>query len=196
MPPQPTPVDVRVKVILDPPGNSPPDRPPFHFETSDLPMGPDNFLIFRNHNHPGFHIFYDLDDTANPGYRFPESSLFPPNPPDENLKAALYCAPHSPCPTSPSKWGQFVAKEVTAGGKTLKVHNRNDSARNFWYTLRVTKDGGATYGDLDPGGGNENGPTNLHSERYSALLFGVAVITGVLSAVATTATLAKLDLLM
>lgn len=195
MPPQKTPSEVHVKVILDLPGSSPPDRPPFHFETKDLPMGPENFLVFRNQHHPGFLIHFDLDDTLNPGYRFPEKSLFPVSPPDQNLDAALYCAAQPPCPMSPSKWGQFIAKEVSNDGMTLKVLNRNDSPRNFWYTLRVTKDAGVSYGNLDPGGGNENGPTTRFTVS-SAMLFGGAVATGVLSAVATTVTLAKFDLLL
>lgn len=176
MPPPPKAKEVHVKVILDPPGNSPPDRPPFHFETTDLPMGPDNFLIFRNCNHPGFLIHYHLVDTDNPGFRFPTAALFPPNPPKQHLSAALYCSVQPPCPTSPSKWGIFDATEVSPDGLTLKVRNLNNGRDDFWYSLRVTKDGGNKYGLLDPGAGNQNGPEQPFTSYWIAPMVTGAIV--------------------
>ena len=159
------PMDVHVQVFLHP-GDP---RGDFHFETTDLPMGADNVLFFKNCGHPGFYIHYDLQDPTN-GYLFPESSLFPPNPPKQNLKAAIWCQQNPGCPAAPSQWGQFSGRDVTNGGKTLVVHNKNQSPQDFGYTLRVTNDGGASYLPLDPGGTNQNGPA-----RNFTVAAGVAV---------------------
>ena len=142
------PKKVHVNVILHPAGSN----PPFHFATTDLPLGPNNVLTFVNSGHPGFHVYYDLDDSQNPGYLFPDSPI------PDHLGEALYSKPQAGCPNNKGQWGQFKALGVENSGKTLLVHNRNQSIVNFGYTLRVTKDGGASYLPLDPGGVNQNGP--------------------------------------
>ncbi|HUG45047.1 MAG TPA: hypothetical protein VMK31_00865 [Sphingomicrobium sp.] len=173
------PREVHVDVIVTP-GNN----PPFKFETADLPMVPDNHLKFNNCNHPGFCVHYDLKDPPA-GYRFPDSTMFPSEPPGQHLKAALYCKVNSTCPTSPSTWGQFEAVEVKNNGNTLVVHNRNQSAAQFGYTLRVTNDNGKTFLDLDPVGTNSNGPSlTTYSMSLSTFAFsGAASALGALVAV-------------
>jgi hypothetical protein len=150
----PDPMEVHVLVFLHP-GDPKGD---FHFETTDLPMGPNNFLYFRNWGFPGFYIHFDLQEPTL-GYLFPESKLFPPNPPNQHLRAALFASSQPGCPTSPSNWGQFDGEKVINNGKTLVVWNKNQTRRDFGYALQVTKDGGATYLPLDPGGQNKNGPS-------------------------------------
>ena len=140
------PKEVHVKVFLHPTSN-----PKFHFETSDLPLGPDNSLTFENHGHPGFYVHYDLQEPIH-GHLFPGDTI------DDHLDEALFSKAQSSCPSTKGQWGQFKAKEVTNQGKTLIVHNQNQSKVQFGYTLRVTDDHGTTYLPLDPGGLNQNGP--------------------------------------
>lgn len=142
------PKEVHVSVVLHKDG----DEPPFHFETTDLPLGPNNVLTFINDEFPGFIIHYDLDDTLNPGFRFPDEKIC------NNLAEAIYVQARPGCPSGKSKWPQFWPMEVTPNGKTLIVRNENRGQVNFGYTLRVTKNGGGKYLDLDPGGDNKNGP--------------------------------------
>lgn len=177
------PMEVHVQVVLHP-GDPNGD---FHFETTDLPMGPKNFLYFRNWGFPGFLIHYDLQDPKDE-YVFPESSLFPPNPPNQHLREALYARSQPGCPTSASNWGQFEGEEVLNGGKTLVVYNKNQTPRDFAYTLRVTNDGGKTYLPLDPGGQNKNGPSR-------AIQLTTAVIAAAAGAALTFVALYSLGLL-
>lgn len=162
------PMEVHVQVFLHP-GDP---RGDFHFETTDLPMGPNNFLYFRNWGFPGFLIHYDLQDPTH-GYLFPESSLFPPNPPNQHLREALFASSQPGCPSSASNWGQFAGDEVRNGGKTLVVYNRNRTPLIFGYTLRVTNDRGANYLPLDPGGQNKNGPSRA-IEATTAVFAAIA----------------------
>jgi len=165
----PNPMEVLVQVFLHPGG----PQGDFHFETTDLPMGGNNFLYFRNWHFPGFCIHYELQEPTH-GYRFPESSLFPPNPPNQHLRAALYAQPHPGCPTSASHWGQFAAQSVENSGRTLVVRNKNQTPLEFGYTLRVTSDGGVTYLPLDPGGLNKNGSASV---SVTSTVIAVAVGT-------------------
>lgn len=184
MPGDPKPVDVNV--FIDDPTTDPPR---FRFETTQLPMGPDNHLHFANCGHPGFCIYYHLQDPTH-GYLFPEASLYPhpPGPKDEHLNQALYSAVGTNCPTSSGQWGQFKAFAVENAGRTLVVHNKNQSPASFGYTLRVTNDAGQSYLPLDPGGTNTNGPSRSLTSTYLAT-GTVAVTTGILSALATVAAL-------
>jgi hypothetical protein len=73
--------------------------------------------------------------------------------------------------------------------------NQHDHEGEFGYTLRVTKtphDDDATFLDLDPGGTNNNGSSRADVSYLKVALIGAT--TGILSAVATTAALAKLNL--
>ncbi len=164
------PVEAHVDVIL----NQPDTQPAFYFESNDLAVGEDNSLEFENRRHPGFVIHYDIDDTLNPGYRFPEANV------PDHLAEAIYVQVGPRCPQQKSNWPQFWPMEVVSGGKTLKVRNENRGKARFHYTLRLTKDGGQHWLNLDPGGTNKNGPTD---DRFSYLL-GPAV-TGVITAIAT-----------
>lgn len=132
------PWEATVNVILDVENHT------FKFET-DLPMGPNNEISFYNDGQPGFVITYHLQDPRH-GYAFPE-----------NLDEALFSTKDPVCPTSHGQWGQFKAKAVTDNGINLVVRNLNKDKHRFGYTLRVTKDGGLSFWNLDPIGGNENG---------------------------------------
>lgn len=121
----------------------------FHFETDDLPLGPKNKLTFRNEGYPGFVVTFHLKDPPD-GYHFPE-----------DLDEALWVSDQLACPDEPSKWAQFKAKAVVNNGLDLVVRNLNEKAKDFGYTLRVTKDG-TEFKNLDPVGGNENGSSNFN----------------------------------
>lgn len=159
------PLEVHVQVFLHP--GAP--NGDFHFETSDLPMGPDNHLYFTNQCHPGFLIHYDLQ--GNNAYVFPDSSIS-----TDYLHEALYCHAHANCPTSKATWGQFTGQSVEQAGKTLVVLNKNDSPANFAYTLRVTNDRGSHYLPLDPGGTNRNGGVLKNSSSATLVAIGGAVV--------------------
>ena len=165
-------VDVSVKVVL----HAPNVDPPYHFETTDLPMGPDNVLYFRNcKKNDWFRISYNLDDTANPGYRFP------PGQGPVQLQNALWVQQGFGCPQSQSSWTQFKPHSVTNNGGTLVVDNMNQNQQDFSYTLRVVKtvDGNEHWLDLDPGGVNRNGGsgamTLFSATNVLFFLAGVAI---------------------
>lgn len=164
---------VSVKVILGPPGSN----PPFHFESTDLPIGNDNVIFFSNcGKSKGFLISYVIDDTKNPGYRFPTSAIG-----NDFLDHALWASASGACPTSACKWDAvFKAKRVEDSGKTLVVWNKNEVAQNFAYTLRVLK--GTTWLELDPIGTNQNGGAPTFT-NYSA-----EIVTGVVVGLGTVAT--------
>lgn len=178
----PKPVDV--KVFIDNPATDPPQ---FHFETTHLPMGPNNHLHFQNCGHPGFYVHYHLQDPTH-GYVFPEESMYPhpPGPKDEHLNQALYSAVGTACPTSSGQWGQFTALRVENAGRTLVVWNKNESPVDFGYTLRVTSNGGQNYLPLDPGGTNTNGPS-LYALTTTTLMVAGAAATATFFAVTSLA---------
>ena len=170
------PMEVHVAVVLHPGASN----GNFHFETTELPMGPNNYLYFKNAGHPGFHVHYDLQGHEE--YVFPDEGMT-----KYYLKEALYSDDKPGCPTTSGQWGQFKAIEVRNNGRTLVVYNKNDTEKDFGYTLRVTNDDGHNYLDLDPGGGNQNGPQQLYkispvvagligAVAGSALTFGAQVL--------------------
>ncbi len=168
--------NVNVKVILDPPGSN----PPFHFDSTDLPIDRNNVIYFSNcGKSKGFFIHYTIDDTANPGYRFPTSTNG-----NDFLDQALWATDSGPCPTSACKWeAVFKAHNVKDSGKTLVVWNKNEVAQDFAYTLRVVK--GTSWLNLDPGGTNQNGGLPLFSA------FSASVATGVIVGLATVTMVSK-----
>lgn len=175
--------DVTVKVVLHPAG----DPDVFHFETTDLPMCPGNFLIFRNclkGNH--FRISYKLDNSARPGF------LFPTGQGQQHLLDALWVHDSTSCPTRACTWDEFKAHKVKDEGLTLVVKNKNDDVTNFAYTLRVTN--GSEWLELDPGGGNQNGGEPPFTSYASALVTGA--IVGVGTAALTSAALAPSNALL
>jgi hypothetical protein len=154
---------VHVDVIIDDPTSNPPK---FHFETTDLPMGPGNQLYFQNCGHPGLHVHYFLKDGK--GYQFP-----PNNERDEAVSAQTGAG----CPAQGVHWPVFRAQRVTQDQQTLVVHNKNPKVEDFSYTLFVTNNGGTSYLPLDPGGTNQNGQTSIVSMSTSMLVIGTAVLT-------------------
>lgn len=159
---KPEPKDVWVDVHIDNPDSKP---PLFHFTSKDLTVGPNNVLTFNNNGHPGFYVHYRLVDPRH-GYTFPGPAI------NGYLDEALYSKVGKGCPDAPPQWGQFTAYAVNGTTLELTVWNKNESNADFAYTLRVTKDGGANYLPLDPGGINNNGPSGRLSP---AVLIAVAV---------------------
>lgn len=160
--------DVHVKVVLHAPGSN----PPFHFESSDLPIDKNNVIYFSNcGTSKGFRVHYEIDNTSNAGFLFPTSQ----NNGNDYLDKALWVAQSSSCPTQPCKWGVFEAKDVENGGRTLVVKNKNEVSEAFFYTLRLTN--GTTWLELDPGGANQNGGMPLFSAN-ALLLGGSGLVAG------------------
>lgn len=153
--------DVTVTVHLDLSST-----PPFTLETS-LPKTSKGNLKFKEGKKDGFMISFELDD--------PDNVYSWGNDPAQ----ALWSTSQAVCPTSPGQWDQFTTQGtqgITNGGMTLNVHNKNDTAQDFGYTLRVTRDGGANYVDLDPIGTNENSnlKAGLGGVTAAATLVGAA----------------------
>lgn len=169
------PRDVLVEVIIDDPNSDPPK---FHFETTDLPMDPDNHLHFKNCGHPGFHIHYHLKNPPN-NYFFPRNS---------KKDKALASQEGLGCPAQDSgQWDDFKALRVEPDRLTLIVHNKNSKQAQFGYALSVTNDDGANHLRLDPGGTNSNGPSRLNSDYLTIGAIGATI--GILSAITTAAVL-------
>ena len=110
-------------------------------------------LVFHNRGHPGFNVTFVLHDQTGLGYRFPS----PPK--DEDSIWSQYGAVG--CPGSPGIWDVFDQKRIVVshGGLQMTAFNPNPKPAKgkFRYTLNVTKDNGANYLPLDPGGDNQNG---------------------------------------
>ena len=157
---------VSVKVILDPPGSN----PPFHFESTDLPIDKNNVIYFSNcGKYKGFLISYTIDDTANRGFRFPTHAHG-----NDHLDQALWATESGPCPLTACHWDSvFKARSVDAGGQTLVVWNKNAVAQNFAYTLRVVN--GANWLNLDPGGTNQNGGIPFYGFASASVVTGACV---------------------
>jgi len=117
--------------------------PPFNFQSS-LPSNGNNHLKFKNGKKDGFLISYNLVDPGNT-YTF-----------GSDLNKALWSTSKAECPTSEGQWEQFTAYAIINNGMTLQVWNKNRTAQDFGYTLRITDDSGATYMNLDPIGTNQN----------------------------------------
>ncbi len=185
---------VRITVVLGPEGA----KPPFYLCSNDITVGPDNEIVFANKEHPGFLIFFDLDNSKNPRYFFPNTP-----------EAALWSKTEDSsgcCPAKWQHWEQFMPKavhKVQGQNRTLIVRNINGFEKRFGYTLRVTKTPNDDFGDfldLDPGGTNTNGPTTTKTSNYIAVgvgtlafaaysayafgLFGASAATGSYAAVA------------
>ena len=129
------------------------DPPQFRLETC-LPMDPedpDKVITFHNRGRPGFDIKFNLIDETGQGYSFP---------PQGKRDEALWSRQGPGCPPDNhnQQWDQFTSVRVIEPDQmTLVVHNKNETITEFGYTLRVTKDNGVNYIDLDPGGNNQNG---------------------------------------
>ena len=168
-------VEVHVSVVID---NVSPLA--FHFETTDLPMGPNNVLYFRNCKQgQNFLVNYEL--VGAPGYRFPQT-----------LNDAIYSKVGSKtdCPTATGTWGQFTPEKLMSssgpGGqdRILQVRNKNSSQNEFAYTLRATD--GSNWLTIDPGGVNGNGGAPLYGQAAyyigAALVGAAATYVGLMAA--------------
>jgi hypothetical protein len=127
-------------------------NPPFRLD-SYLQPNPGGDLVFSNRRRPGFVVKFHLHDMTGEGYLFPETK-------DE--EEALWSRAGAGCPPTNygKQWDEFFVQRITDSRQTLVVRNLNKTPTKFGYTLRVTKDDGKTYRDLDPGGDNQNGNWN------------------------------------
>ena len=140
----------------------------FDITSKDLPKDANGDLVFINDNHPGFNVDFQFTDETRLNY------LFPPN--NQKAEAVWSLRGPSNCPTQKAS-EVFQPVHVSGDCKTLTVHNSNAGANvgHFGYTLRVTKDGGATFLALDPGGLNKNGPV-LANKNSTALIVTLLVV--------------------
>lgn len=111
-----------------------------------------NDLVFYNRKHPGFNVTFILHDETGLGYRFP-------GPPKKDDAIWSQLGPDA-CPGS-GQWDIFPKSgiKVNGQGDEVTAFNPNPSPAQgaFGYALNVTKDNGAHYLPLDPGGNNQNG---------------------------------------
>lgn len=107
-------------------------------------------VIFKNNHRPGFNITFTLYDETGENYLFPLPADF---------MEACWSQAGTTCPTEPV-WDIFEPISVSPDRKSLVVYNDNPSPPigDFYYVLRVTKDDDASYCNLDPIGGDQNGP--------------------------------------
>ena len=141
--------------VLQPAGNDP--LPP--------PQGPNQTLTFRNQDqngvgHNGLDVTFVLTDNTHQGYGFP-----PNNKKQDAISSQLGATDF--CPVQGMNEVLSVINVSGPNNNTLRVHNPNQNKQGgpnltglFSYVLWVTKDNGATYVPLDPGGNNMNGATH------------------------------------
>jgi len=138
------PWEVEVDVYVYPETND----PPFLIE-SFLQAEENGNLVFHNRGRHGFNVRFILHDVTDEGYEWPRPS---------DVGQALRSQPCEGCPPKDcGQWHEFEAKQIIQNRKILVVRNLNETITKFGYTLRITKDDGKTYRDLDPGGDNWNG---------------------------------------
>ena len=120
-------------------------EPPFKIE-SFLQASENGDLVFRNRGRHGFNVRFNLIDETGEGWEFPNQA-----------QDALWSSEGVGCPPAGcGQWKEFEAHHVQ-GQKILVVRNLNETETKFGYTLRITKDNGASFRNLDPGGDNLNG---------------------------------------
>lgn len=122
--------------------------PPFRLD-SYLQEEPGGNLVFNNRRRPGFIVKFHLHDETGEEYYFPKAN-------DE--EKAMWSQMGEGCPPANcGQWEEFKVQRIINNRQTLVVRNLNKTKTKFGYTLRVTKDDGKTFRDLDPGGENQNG---------------------------------------
>jgi hypothetical protein len=177
------PEDVRVNVTIY-------SIEPLKFDvepvSNGIGKGPNGEITFKNDRHPGFNVYFDL---VNP----PEGYVFPPN---KKKKDAVWSALGTDCPED-EIWDVLKPLRTENNQKTLVVYNANVAPMLgvFQYTLRVTKDEGANYVPLDPGGDNMNGPIS-RSFDSSALVIGIGSGLATAAALLAAGYLSGLQLVM
>jgi hypothetical protein len=119
---------------------------------------PRQTLTFKNKEHPGFIVLFNIVDRGRTGIQFL------PDPDD-----AMWVQPSDlsdpPCPTSPAYRTQFMAIDIAddrVGGnrvrnQTLVVSNKNTQDQMFGFTLRFEIPGCPTVVEFDPIGNDQNG---------------------------------------
>ena len=127
----------------------------------------DGLLKFKNEKHRGFWVHFNLDEVTLKDYRFVQSGMSP-----------MYSALGDGCPKS-GLWDGFVPHDLFE--RTLIVYNANvlpngKNEERFSFVLRVTKDLDRKKDvlTLDPGGINQNGPTQPFSTAALLVIGGVA----------------------
>ncbi len=159
---------VTVKVIYKP------NQTPNVELVSDLMEN--GLLTFRNDRHDGFWVHFVLDNVSLVDYRFVNTGRSP-------MYSAVSTDGTIPCPTS-GTWPKFRVHDVQERVLVVRNKNRLEAGRyeeRFGFTLRVTKDAGDSGKviSLDPGGVNQNGPTQPFSK--AALLITGGVVGAVLA---------------
>jgi hypothetical protein len=156
--------EVEVKVFV-----FPGQEPPYTLEAkkSILKAG---ILTFKNENHPGFVISFNLENADDTGYYFPDDA-------NKALAAAKIVNNTNVCPVQGQKWPEFTPFQVKNSNKTLVVNNFNNDSADFAFTLFVTQkphDSNPQFLPLDPVGSNQNGPRGGRSpsSRSIALVIG------------------------
>jgi len=141
----------------------------------------DGKLSFTNAGHPGFWVYFHLEDPDDTGYRFPDD-------PDDALWVAKYEKAGDECPKVATSWGGFEPKKVLDGAKkdlehnaVLKVRNRNtkDLMGEFGYTLCVVRNGNDWW-PIDPGGVNHNGSSQGSLSTGQIIVGGILLVGAVL----------------
>ena len=130
-------------------------------------------LEFKNQNHPGFDVHFDIDDKDKTGFLFPD---------DHTLAIAVqtYQGSPPPCPTQGQTWCEFCPVRVSENNTRLEVRNLNENPAEFSYTLFLTKDphgSNPKFEPIDPIGSNQNGPRFSSSTTIIAFAFGAAAVT-------------------
>jgi len=197
-------IDVYVDdVNTDPPEfrvlPSPNNNPPLQTRPQGNPPGQPEIVFSNGKDHDGFEITFQLQGDTQ-GYFFP---------PDSEKDKAIWSKRGNVCPTDAGAWEVFTPISVDEPNpvppnferRTLVVLNENPDIGSgkgqgkFKYNIRLYKPSGppsARWLNLDPGGDNTNGSSKISINYFSVATVGV--ITGVLSALATTFALVKLNL--
>ena len=115
-------------------------------------------LEFQNHGHPGFIIYFSLQE-GDPHH--PTGCQFLPDLPGV-MWVQQSDLPDPPCPRYPCTWEQFSAIDVVKNeddepNRGLIVSNRNDFQKMFAFTLRFEIPGYPDVVEFDPIGSNQNG---------------------------------------
>jgi hypothetical protein len=139
-------------------------------------LGSSNELTFKNDNHPGFEVDFNLVDNDQTGCKFMH------DPKDAMWVQKIEPGTPDPCPTSAMYWDQFEAKSVSKNDTQLSVRNLNDYVQLFAFSLRFTKPGWPDPILYDPIGSNQNGgglaADSFAQNRLNMVLLvaGIAVI--------------------
>lgn len=166
---------VNVDVIVTP---SESDPGGVKFELSSN-LGSSNKLTFKNNNHPGFDVHFNIVDKEGTG------CLFMPDKKDAMWVQTIAPGMPDPCPRSPLYWDQFEAKAVKKGDTRLEVRNHNEFVQEFAFSLRFTRPGVSDPILYDPIGSNQNGDGGgFAADLASGSGFTLLLVTAGIAAIA------------